>query len=373
MATRMKAEASQSIHLAYADHVRVYSIIAIVLLHVSSPVVVSYRSIGLCDWWAGNLLDSATRWGVPVFIMLSGLLLLDPLKVESAGDFFRKRASRVLVPLVVWFPLYLLWVRYWHGIVLDFSYLKKLPAFGPYYHLYFLYIIIAMYLITPFLRKHVHEMCDSSVVLLGVFFLLIGSVNSVVSCATEPRNVDLIIPRYVHFFFFISGFIGYYIGGFYLRSITLSVRGFYFVLAGFLLAVAVTAAGTASLISRFGIETFGLYLYDYFSPLCILMAFSMFLIIKESSRLYPPKKRNWRLSRLVTQELAPCTFGVYLIHPIFIDVMDRLLSSALPEHSLGLAHVQSARLIILSIAVILSSFAATFFIRKVPYMRKIMG
>lgn len=103
METGMTAGASQSIHLAYADRVRVYSSIAIVLLHVSALVVVSYRSISLCDWWAGNLLDSATRWGVPVFIMLSGLLLLDPLKVESAGDFFWKRAGRVLVPLLAWY------------------------------------------------------------------------------------------------------------------------------------------------------------------------------------------------------------------------------------------------------------------------------
>lgn len=263
--------------------------------------------------------------------------------------------------------------RFWHGIACDFSFLKKLLAFGPYYHLYFLYIIIALYIITPFLRKRMNRMHGSSVVVFSAFFLLIGAVNSVVFCATEPRNFDVIIPQCVHFFFFISGFVGYYIGGFYLRSITLSARGFNFVLAGFLLVVAVTATGTASLISHFGVETFGLYLYDYFSPLCILMAFSMFLIIKESNRLYPGEKRNRRLSRLVTQELAPSTFGVYLIHPIFIDVMDRLLSSALPEHSLGLAHVQLARLIILSIAVILSSFATTFFIRKVPYLRKIVG
>lgn len=360
--TTRKEELQQDTHIAYGDLIRIYSIIAIVILHVSAPAVASYHSINLYDWWVSNFSDSATRWGVPVFVMLSGDLLLNPLKVESSRDFFKKRAKRTLVPFAVWFTIYLFWNQVWQGVPLTFQYILRSFAFGSYYHLYFFHIIIAMYLITPALRSRVREMQPSAVVLLCAFFLFVGSVNSLVYRVLKPQDVNTVVPLCIHFFFFIMGFVGYYACGYYLRSVNLSVKRFHSVIVAFLLTVAVTAIGTAILVRYFGIETFGLYLYDYFSPFCILMAISMFLIIKESS----PKE-----SGPITQELSSSTFGVYLMHPLFIDVLSKLLPSLLPESFRGLL-LHPFKIAMLSTAVIISSFATTFLLRKIPYLRKIV-
>ena len=52
------------------------------------------------SWWSANLWDSFAHWCVPVFVMLSGALLLG--RREPAPHFWRKRAARLVWPLVGW-------------------------------------------------------------------------------------------------------------------------------------------------------------------------------------------------------------------------------------------------------------------------------
>lgn len=94
--------------MRWFNNARVIAILAVVLLHVSSRVVM-WSELGSNDWWYANLYDSLVRWCVPVFVMISGALLLSPEKAEPLGLFYKKRASRILFPLVFWSLFYMLW------------------------------------------------------------------------------------------------------------------------------------------------------------------------------------------------------------------------------------------------------------------------
>ena len=86
------------------------------------------------------LLDSAARACVPLFVMASCYLLF-PLKV-SAGRFFRRRASRILVPFFIWACVYI-W-RYGGGLR---ELLFNFPnAAG---HLWFVPMLFGLYLAMP--------------------------------------------------------------------------------------------------------------------------------------------------------------------------------------------------------------------------------
>ena len=65
------------------DVVRVIACLAVILLHLSATIVMDRDLLGTVGWHIANVIDAATRWCVPVFVMLSGALLLDPQKHTS--------------------------------------------------------------------------------------------------------------------------------------------------------------------------------------------------------------------------------------------------------------------------------------------------
>jgi surface polysaccharide O-acyltransferase-like enzyme len=75
----------------YTDFIRALAIIAIVFLHVFSPIAQDFSGYPLGWWWIANIVYSCARPAIALFVMISGLLLLSPGKEESISTFFKKR------------------------------------------------------------------------------------------------------------------------------------------------------------------------------------------------------------------------------------------------------------------------------------------
>ena len=100
-----------STNVPWMDDTKIFISIAIVFMHVfSAPFenMVNTNSIG---WWIGNTYFSAFRWCPGVFVMISGYFLLDPRKDESISVFFKKRAARILIPIISWFVAFSLIIK----------------------------------------------------------------------------------------------------------------------------------------------------------------------------------------------------------------------------------------------------------------------
>ena len=82
------------------DVIRLCACLAVVLLHLCATVVMQPDQLGTISWHLANLFDSATRWSVPVFVMLSGALLLDANKQTSPSEFWSRRMNRLLPALL---------------------------------------------------------------------------------------------------------------------------------------------------------------------------------------------------------------------------------------------------------------------------------
>lgn len=85
--------------LVYMDWLRVLATIAVVTIHVSAGYVSVLDANNASRWMAGNLFESISRASVPIFVMISGALLLKGTKDISVGEFLQKRASKVIIPL----------------------------------------------------------------------------------------------------------------------------------------------------------------------------------------------------------------------------------------------------------------------------------
>ena len=87
--------------LVYADLMRVAAMLAVIVIHVSAGWLESLP-VGTADWHALNLWNSLTRWAVPVFVMCSGMFLLDPKKSLSLPTLFFRYFLRMVTALFFW-------------------------------------------------------------------------------------------------------------------------------------------------------------------------------------------------------------------------------------------------------------------------------
>jgi surface polysaccharide O-acyltransferase-like enzyme len=89
------------------DLIRVIAIIGVILLHASNDLTSQITSLPILRWWMVDIYQSVGRMGVPLFLMLSGVLLLAPSKKEEEiSYFFKKRFIRIGLPFIFWSSIY---------------------------------------------------------------------------------------------------------------------------------------------------------------------------------------------------------------------------------------------------------------------------
>lgn len=296
----------QGTELAWLDTARILAILAVVLLHVSAAVVIQCPP-GTVHWWIGNLVDSTTRWCVPVFVMISGALLLDPGRQETAATFYRKRAARIAIPLLFWTVFYLLWamlkgIRSGHP-PLPGELAERVLAGVPHYHMWFLYMILPLYLVTPFLRRLVRA-TDRRVFGTATVSLLALAAGVTAIGYPEPVGRGSFLTLFLYYIpWFLLGYMLRTMQGDVSRTRTVPLA---------LLTMATTAAGVHLLTLRLGLDS-GLYFYDYLSITVILMSLAMALFFRSLAWVPGTPALSRRLARL--------TLGVYLVHPVPLELL----------------------------------------------------
>lgn len=223
----------------YIDILRIVSIFAVILLHVSAPYVENMHAYGVNAWWVGNMVDSATRWCVPVLIMVSGKLMLNNDKDIRIIYFLKKRFIKILVPLIFWSFIYMIWnnrfVLEWN-LDLFLNFIKKLYEGNVYIHLWYLYMIIGLYLITPIIKVYIDKTKRSSI----IYFLVIWFIANGIIGFWE-KFIDLKTNFNLDFFHWS---IGFYILGAFLDKEKLSKKVVFFFHSLGIIGLLITIIGT---------------------------------------------------------------------------------------------------------------------------------
>lgn len=262
------------VETVWLDVARIAAIIAVVVLHAVAVVVTRryYSGIGTATWWTANVVDSSVRWCVPVFIMISGALLLTP-RQEGVRSFYQRRFNRIGIPLVVWSIFYLsidLFVKQ----TSDWSdALNRILAGKPSVHLYFLFVLAGLYALTPFLRDLTAHTPRRTLWWGAVLMTAVGVADQAISDFAgigEANAVTRFLP-----------FLGYYLLGFLLRDITLGKRGVWIAGTVFVASIAATAGIVGATAVAYGEwNTQAAYTYDYLSPTVLAMSVALFLLFK---------------------------------------------------------------------------------------------
>lgn len=136
------------------DLLRIVAILGVVAIHVFPLILTDKSLVGTPTGDFAVTVQTVSIRCVPLFIMISGALLLAPrMHARGPWQFYRRRAGRLLPALVFWHLFYLVGIRMWlngrdltpERILVDLIDARIYTA------LYFLWLILGLYLVAPVL------------------------------------------------------------------------------------------------------------------------------------------------------------------------------------------------------------------------------
>lgn len=284
--------------------VRAVACFMVILIHISGWDFYQFSD----QWWPTNVYDSLARFSVPAFFMISGALLLT--KEEPLADFLRKRALRILPPLLFWSAVYLQYYKMlgqgrshggWIATILS----------GPVEaHLWYLYAIAGLYAFMPMLRKiYLGSSEQEKRYFLLLWFIVAVLYPGLMKMLGKPPSA-VAVYHLENF----GGYAGYLFLGAYLveqrKKMPLRIPP-----AAWMAVFAAASLGTMLLTWRQSVHagTPDAAFYDYLSPLVVIASIAAFHFLL-GARLAPGS-----LAGAVLGTVAANSLGIYCIHLIVLE------------------------------------------------------
>ncbi len=288
------------------DTARVGACFMVIVLHVAAVNFNVFDD----QWWASNFYDSLARSCVPVFLMISGVLLLN--KQEDLSAFFTKRFARILPPLLFWSLFYMAWNTSQGAHYGAWPKWLKTVASGPVvFHLWYLYAILGIYLFVPFLRNIWLASGLSEKRMFLAFWMLVSGWPVV----RAVFNIDLDLLETYGLGSFV-GLVGYLFLGAYVFEVYQKklLKGQYWWTSAGLFIVFSASTMAATFAYSKHVDAPDPLFYDYLSPFVMAASVCIFNVLYGLGAKLRPYSA-------ILNRVSACTLGVYCIH---IFVLDRL-------------------------------------------------
>ncbi len=320
------------------DILRVIAMIMVIAIHVSNVYSRSFGIISNGSFLVSLIFNTVSRISVPIFLMISGALLLDR-KFDKKK--YIQRIKKFVIIIIVWDVIYLVWEYLYLGVTYDKLY--KL-LYEPYRaHLWFLYTILLLYILQPLLRKILNKSNKTVKIILLVLWLTFSTLSLV--------NV------FIANTFTVFSYIGFFVLGKYLYDFIKShdLRKYNVLL---ILVIIICNIASIALNYTYSLKyhMFYNFFFAYRVPFIMLSAFAFYILIISNY-----KKDS--ISKTIST-LSDLSLGVYLIHGIFLDVTVKIFMYPAVNPIFGIP------LFVLDIFV--CSIAAVFIIKKIKYLNRII-
>jgi len=345
------------------DLIRVVAIFVVLLLHAGVYGANMYSFQGDLEVWRGwmvNVYLCFGRLGVPLFLMLSGALLLVPSKKdEGLGLFFRKRFSRVGLPFLFWGVIYFLWDIYIEKQPVTQEFIINGILSGPYITFWYLYLLAGLYLVTPLLRVMVANFTDKHFkYFIGLWVVGMALTSWIKFVSNGQYALDGNI-------FVIPVSVGYFVMGAYLVKLQIRRR---ILVALTALGLALTAV-TTYLIAWNADNVF--FFQEYTSLTVLLASVSMFLLLNSYVKLQnesQTEKPSWK--QRIIQVVSKNSLPIYLFHMIALSLIKNgffgfALNGYTVNSIIGIP-LLAAFTLLLSLIIIIP-------LKKIPGLRKLVG
>lgn len=342
------------------DLIRTIAIVGVIALHAANEAIApqTMNQTEIYRWLIVDIYQTLSRTGVPLFVMLTGALLLQPSKNETLSVFFKKRWTRIGLPFLFWGAAYFAWDYFANQQALTSSFIVQGILSGPSYQFWYLYMLVGLYLFTPILRIVVaHADRQTFKYFLVVWFLgtLILPIPELFGAYHLDSNV-LTIPWW----------IGYFMLGVFLLNVKVRRS----ILLGFMsLGLVLTVVCTYVIAATVGgSQTY--FFQDYFSPTMILSAVMLFLLLNtikvpSNQTKIPHPKINWLL-----RQISQSTLAIFLFHVMVLETLQRgYLGFTISGNNLN----SIIEVPLITVVTLFICLGVIIPLKKVPVLKKVIG
>ena len=301
-------------HYDFLDYIRVLATCFVVFMHAAAGGLRTNPGTPGGSWHLLNIATSLAFCAVPLFFMISGFLLLSSERTEDISHLLKKRLPRLIVPLIVYSLPCAVWVNRGTDISHVSAMLKSFLSIGStpvMIHFWFMYTLIAVYLVSPFLRAAVCRMSEKLKTYL--FWLIVAAMVLSTLFQILPPSVSVYLPlRPVSDALFFNNyicalFLGWLLGQTERRipnKILIAIALIDWAFIAFMtyrLTVANDAYITTYQTQNQGFE--------------LLLAVCLFLLFKQNLNRPLGKVHRW------ITPMAALSFPVYLVHNLIISIL----------------------------------------------------
>lgn len=388
----------------FLDVLRVLATCAVVLMHVltgatdvtDASIMPEYRSLLL------SVMDLVT-WCVPIFLLISGYLFLNPERTLTYPVMIKKYCRRIALAILLFGIPYaaseLVVAERTFRVMMIPEALKMTLTGHTWSHMWYLYLILFLYLITPLLKKVLRVLPVWGVAAVMAVIFLGSSVAPFLNKVLDVNSIPVLPDGGVYFLYYLCGYLfavrevcvdkGRNAGGQMVESGSGRSAGENTEWCGetqnvesrawnVWLTAAVAVLVLGMILSR-TLAGFSIQMaYNY--PFTVLLAVLLFAAGwnggGDGAALAAREKD--RIHRISWQEAGALSFAVYLVHPVYVNLLYKFVKIT-PFTVLEQCGVQSvaagqAVLILLLAAfclVVLALATATAWVlRKIPVLRK---
>lgn len=330
------------------DWMRLFSCICVICIHVSNVYSRNYKNLEWESYAFSVAVNTAARVSVPLFFMISGALLI-PKKVDA--EKYKKRIVKYGLLLVLWSVIYYLFNHYYMGPDYElYEFDIKNIFYSPVEsHLWFLFAILTVYVILPVMQV----VCKEAPVELMKKLLIIWL--AVTFCITVLDIHEMKI-RYQVTGWSNTYYIGYFIAGYFIRRLLEKqvLPNNCLIWAGAIGGFVVTAGLTLWDTSRSHV-----HIEDYFHYRSVFIAISAMGIFAYClNKLKKVSMNRW------FERATNCSFGIYLVHVIFLNIIREETSFFSYPSILGIPLIVSV--------IFTASYATVYLLKKIPFVNAIV-
>ncbi|MDQ6966397.1 MAG: acyltransferase family protein, partial [Mariprofundaceae bacterium] len=236
-----------------------------------------------------------------------------------------------------WSAFFLFWLWFKSALIVEsvpvHVMLGKLLSGQPHYHMWFLYMLLGLYLLTPFFRMVVAKATRKELMFLVLCLFMFAGINAAM--------VDFFSLSFVNWFLY---YIPYFFAGHLIRQSD-SFPAYWLLWVGLITSIMLTSLGSC----------YSGYFYSYLSMTVIPMSISIMYLLKRWDKPF--------YNQTFTTKLAMLSFGIYLVHPVVLEIINYH-----GHESLQLPPLLAIP--ILATVTFALSWLGAWLIHRIPFLRK---
>lgn len=304
----------QEKRMVHYDLLRIVAAFSVVMLHSAGQKWYVLPVTGR-EWQIADAWDALFRFGVPIFVMISGAIFLN--RDISIRRLYCHNIIRLLVIYWVWSGIYGLYdCRNYDLEAAGWKVLAKEMLSGR-YHLWFLPMIVAIYMLVPVLRIWVRNAERKNLEYFLLLFLILKIGMSTVSALSASYLVEyasgLLDAMEIGM---ACSYIGYFVYGYHIVHYGIPKKWHRAIYIGAIPCAVLNILLDRYLSIRVG-EPVG-QIYDSYGVFTFVIVTALFLFFTDVMGKVSYSGPAVRIIR----ELSDATLGVYVMHIGLLEILE---------------------------------------------------